>query len=119
MIEVRMKREENAVKLAAFLAEKLTPRKILPIIKDSTIVFDEEFAEHPLEIKELQEYVKEGLSEMKISHKSIEVQNEKIIIEDFSGKDKEVKGHLLVCPHCGFVTPYEEIYWIHVKIHYV
>ncbi|RLE67453.1 MAG: C2H2-type zinc finger protein, partial [Thermoprotei archaeon] len=26
---------------------------------------------------------------------------------------------LFTCPHCGFVTPYEEEYWNHIKIHYI
>jgi hypothetical protein len=52
----------------------------------------------------------------------VEVVGEKITIASVSERKIKVEmtdSGLLVCPHCGKVTPYEEEMNVHVKIHYL
>jgi len=61
-----------------------------------------------------------ALSEAGIKFNSIHNSRNEIIIDDEKPEEGErSEARFFVCPHCGFVTPYEEEYWNHVKIHYI
>ena len=120
MIRIRLNWEKNASRLAAKLAEKLAERAILPFLNRSQIVLDDTSADQPLSLQEAYRLAAEALTEAGIKSRSISISGEEIVIDDEkpeAGEEPPVK--LYICPHCGFVTPYEEEYWNHLKIHYV
>lgn len=119
MIKVRLRSEGNAVKLAASLAELLAPKGVLPVIKGSLVALDDTCSKLRLTSEESLPIVRRALDAAHIRYKLILIKGEEIDVEDEGGEESpERPPRLLICPHCGFTTIYEEEYWVHLKIHY-
>lgn len=107
------------VELAAYLAENITA---VPAIKTSSIVLDP-LTESVIDANDVSMHVKTFLAQKGLSKDFIiKVAGEKIMIISTSErkiKVEEVDSGLLVCPHCGKVTPYEEEMNVHVRAHYL
>jgi hypothetical protein len=107
------------VELAAYISENV---RAVSAIKTSSIVLDP-LKENALNANEVSEYVKEFLINKDLSKDFlVEVSGEKIVIVSVSGRKVKVEkmdSGLLVCPHCGKVTPYEEEMNVHVRTHYL
>ncbi len=102
------------------LAEKLVTRAILPVLNKSQVILDDSSAHEPMSIREAYSLTLKAASEAGIKIRGISSSGDVIVIDDEKSLvEKEPKVKLYVCPHCGFVTPYEEEYWNHLKIHYV
>lgn len=121
MIRIRLNWERNAVKLAARLMEKLAAKSIITVIKGNEVVLDDSSAIRRLQPRDLHELLAKSLREAGVGYESILVSGrDEIRISDLKPNEGEqMKLKIFVCPHCGFVTPYEEEYWNHVKIHYI
>ena len=120
MIKIKMNWEQNAARLAAKLCEKLVTRAILPVLSRAQVIVDDSSAQRPLTIREMIPLLFKALSEAGIKFNSIHNSRNEIIIDDEKPEEGErPEARFFVCPHCGFVTPYEEEYWNHVKIHYI
>jgi len=122
LIQVRLRVERNAVRLAAALGELLAPRGVMPVIKRSLVVLDDSGSELRLTLHEALPIVRTSLQRAGIPYKLITVKDGEIeVIDEESGEGGEAEKapKLYVCPHCGFTTPYEEEYWVHLKIHYL
>jgi len=120
LIKIRLRWEENAVKLAARLCEKLVMRGVMPLLRGSQIILDDSSSNSPLTTSEVLMATLRSLSESGIHFDKYSVRGEEILIEDREPSPHEKRGpKLFICPHCGFVTPYEEEYWVHLKVHYV
>ncbi|MEM1584424.1 MAG: hypothetical protein QXF28_07820 [Nitrososphaerota archaeon] len=117
MIKIRLRKNENTINLAASMAEELVPLEIVPIIKNNEIVLDDSSSSRPLSVEEALQYVRRSLERLKTKYRYIYVKRETICVEDLEGEEKKYEPPLLFCPFCGYVTQYEEIYWIHVKSH--
>jgi len=86
----------------------------------SEIILDDSSSHYPLRLEEAKQLTERALSEVGIRFRHISNSRNEIVIDDEkpeAGRAPEPK--FFVCPHCGFVTPYEEEYWNHLKIHYV
>ena len=119
MIRIRLNWEENATKLAASLMENLAEKAIIPVIKNREIVLDDSSAVKKLEIGELYDLLVKSLREGGISYEEITLSEEEIIVNDLKPREGKAGPRIYICPHCGFITPYEEEFWNHVKIHYL
>lgn len=121
MIRIKLNWERNAVKLAARLMEKLAAKAVVTAIKRSEVILDDSFAAGKLQLRDLHRILAESLREAGISYESVLIAGrDEIRVSDLKpNEDEEMKPKIFICPHCGFVTPYEEEYWNHVKIHYV
>ena len=107
------------VELAAYISENV---RAVSAIKTSSIVLDP-LKKNTLDANKVGEYVKEFLNNKDLSNDfRVQVSGEKITIVSVSGrkvKVEKVDSGLLVCPHCGKVTPYEEEMNVHVRTHYL
>jgi len=107
------------VELAAYLAENIAA---VPAIKTSSIVLDPLTAEVP-NPNDVSMHVKAFLAKKNLSKDFvIKVAGEKIMVISISERKVKVENTdsgLLVCPHCGKVTPYEEEMNVHVRAHYL
>lgn len=119
MIRIRLNWRENATRLAAKLMERLAPLAIMPVIKHSEIVLDDTSAAEKPRLNQLYNLIPTLLRESGISYRSIRVFRDRIEVDDRKPARLSAEPELFICPHCGFVTPYEEEYWNHVKIHYI
>lgn len=119
MIRIRLNWRENATRLAAKLMERLAPLAIMPVIKHSEIVLDDTSAAEKPQLNQLYNLIPTLLRESGISYRSIRVFRDRIEVDDRKPARLSAEPQLFICPHCGFVTPYEEEYWNHVKIHYI
>jgi len=101
--------------------EKLAAKAIITVIKRSEVILDDSSAIGKLQLRDLHRLLAESLREAGISYESILISGgDEIRISDLKpNEDEGMKPKIFICPHCGFVTPYEEEYWNHVKIHYV
>ena len=120
MITIECKDAQDLmVELAAYLAENIAA---VPAIKTSSIVLDP-LTETVLDVNDVNMhvktfFVKKGLSKDFI----IKVAGEKIMVISISERKIRVEktdSGLLVCPHCGKVTQYEEEMNVHVRAHYL
>jgi hypothetical protein len=93
---------------------------ILPVINRSQVILDDDLADESPSIEEIIGLAARTLSELGIRFYGITSSGREIIIED---EKLEKRGNrepgFFICPHCGFITPYEEEYWNHLKIHYI
>ena len=120
MIRIKLNWEKNAAKLAARLCEKLVMREIIPVLNRSQIILDDSSSHNPLTPEEARQLTMSALSEARIKFRSISNSRNEIFVDDEKPEpDKELEARFFICPHCGFITPYEEEYWNHLKIHYV
>ena len=119
MIRIRLNWEENATKLAASLMESLIERAIIPILKNKEIILDDSSAMKKLKTGELYDLLIKSLREGGISYENITLSEEEIIVNDLKPREGKTEPKIYICPHCGFITPYEEEFWNHVKIHYL
>jgi len=117
VIKIKMNFQANVEKLAVKLAEELAPTSIIPLIRVCEIVLDDTSSETSLSIEEALGYVRKSLESIGLRYRRIYVKNDCIFINDCESGDERVEIPLLFCPFCGFSTPYEEVYWIHVKSH--
>jgi len=105
--------------LAAYISENVPA---VSAIKTSSIVLDP-LTENALDANEVSVHVKEFLNRKELSKDFlVKVSGEKITIVSVSGREVKVEKKetgLLVCPHCGKVTPYEEEMNVHVRTHYL
>ena len=99
--------------------ERLAPLAIMPVIKHSEIVLDDTSAAEKPQLNQLYNLIPTLLRESGISYRSIWVFRDRIEVDDRKPARLSAEPELFICPHCGFVTPYEEEYWNHVKIHYI
>lgn len=95
----------------------------IPTLKTSEFMlspFEDEPIDKSLAVTAIREYL-ESIGERR-NFDVIPVENE-IFIKSTSGKTIERESRpnegMFSCPHCGFLTRYEEEYHIHSKIHYV
>lgn len=111
--------QDLKVELAAYLAENIAA---VPAIKADSIVLDP-LAETVLDANDINIHVKAFLSKKGLSKDFIvKVAGEKVMIISISERKVKVEktdSGLLVCPHCGKVTPYEEEMNVHVRAHYL
>ncbi|MGH9877489.1 MAG: C2H2-type zinc finger protein [Nitrososphaerales archaeon] len=105
--------------LAAYISENV---HAVSAIKTSSIVLDP-LTKNGLDANEVGVHVEAFLARKDLSNDFlVEVSGEKITIVSVSGrkvKVEKIDSGLLVCPHCGKVTPYEEEMNIHVRTHYL
>jgi hypothetical protein len=93
---------------------------ILPVINRSQVILDDDLANRSPSIEEIVEIIARALSELGIGFRGITASDREIMIEDGEPERKGSRGPgFFICPHCGFITPYEEEYWNHLKIHYI
>lgn len=120
MIRIRLRWEENAEKLAARLSEILAPMGIMPVLNRSCVILDDSMANTNLAIGEAARLAARTLLDLGIGFRKISSSENEIVVEDLEPRGSGKRGpRLFICPHCGFITPYEEEYWNHVKIHYL
>jgi len=83
-------------------------------------MLDDSSSDRPLDIGEARRLTELALSEAGVRFSSISSSRDLIIVED-ERPDRAMAGEssLFTCPHCGFITNYEEEYWNHLKIHYI
>jgi len=108
------------LELAAYLSEKVLA---VPAIKANSIVLDPLEEDRRFAIDEVSLYVRMFLARKKLLHDfTVTADDEKIVVKAVSERKIDVKNvdsGLLVCPHCGLVTPYEEEMNVHIKAHYL
>ncbi len=121
MIRVRVGLEEAATRLASHLAEELAPRGIMPVIKGGTVILDDSSSATTLSIEECAEMVRRAAVKAGIRYRSLLIKGEELILVggELRPREREEAPKLFTCPHCSFITPYEEEYWVHLKTHYV
>ena len=120
MIRIRLRWEENAVKLAARLCEKLAANAVIPILNRSQIILDDTSALVPPKINEIYRRIMMFRSEAKGNVGKMSGAEDEVGIEDEKPrKEEHHPAKFFVCPHCGYITPYEEEYWVHLKTHYL
>ncbi len=118
MIKIRLRNQVNTVNLAASLAEELSSIEVMPIIKNNNeIILDDTSTSKSLSVEEALQYVRSSLEKSKIDYRCIYFKEQTIYIEDSEGREKITEPPFFFCPFCGYSTPYEEVYWIHVKSH--
>jgi len=113
------------VELASYFSERL--KGVLPLVKRRKVVFDETSSGRGLTTTEVVDVLKSFLAARSLSRDyEIALERDEITLraQKPSPARKFKGGHrpppnLHICPHCGYVTPYEDVYWIHVKTHYV
>lgn len=115
-----MRWERNAEKLAARLSEMLALRGIIPIINRSQVILDDSLADTSLSMDEAIRLAARALLDLGIRFRGIASSGSEIVVEDEEPSRGEERGlSFFICPHCGFVTLYEEEHWNHVRIHYI
>ncbi|MFQ5969430.1 MAG: C2H2-type zinc finger protein [Nitrososphaerales archaeon] len=107
------------VELAGYLSQKVAA---VPVVKTGSIVLDP-LTGKTLSARDVSVHVKDFLTREGLSNDFvIEVVGERIRLIGISEKKLRVEttdSDLLVCPHCGMVTRYEEELNVHIKIHYI
>ncbi|MXX20492.1 MAG: C2H2-type zinc finger protein [Cenarchaeum sp. SB0665_bin_23] len=105
--------------LAVYVSDQIGA---VPTLKTSEFVLspvEDEPIDKTLAVTAIREYI-ESLGETH-NFDIIPVQNE-IFIKSITGKiierDTRKDPGMFSCPHCGFLTKYEEEYQTHIKIHY-
>jgi len=111
--------QDLMVELAAYLAENIAA---VPAIKTSSIVLDP-LTESALDVNDISMCIKTFFAKKSLSNDFIvKVTAEKIKVITITERKVRIEktdSGLLVCPHCGMVTPYEEEMNVHVKAHYL
>jgi|YelNatPaOPRAMG01_1025707.scaffolds.fasta_scaffold03587_2 hypothetical protein len=93
---------------------------ILPVINRSQVILDDDLANRSPSIDEIIEITTRALSELGIGFRGITASDREVIVKDEEPERRGGRGPgFFICPHCGFITPYEEEYWNHLKIHYI
>lgn len=114
-----MRSAENAARLAVELAEFMAPRAVFPIIRENEIILDDSCADFRLSLEEALHAVRECLNSSRIRYRRVYVEREAVKVDDLGGPSERPAPDppLLLCPHCGYSTLYEDVYWVHVKSH--
>ena len=117
---------DEQLALASAISERLAGRAV-GLIKDANIVLDTISGE--VSLREVRQIVAEFVSKRKEAQfYSLETKGETIIVHTpdpmARSRGRRDSGqilppNLLKCPFasCGFVTPYREVYDVHVKAH--
>ena len=111
--------QDLKVELAAYISENV---EAVTAIKTNSIALDP-LREDGLDPNEISMIVKKFFDTKDLSNDFVvKVVGEKIII--ISVSERKVRAEstysgLLVCPHCGKITPYEEEMNVHIKAHYL
>ncbi len=111
------------LELAVYIAENVAA---VPAIKTHAIVLDS-LTDDIIDANDVSTHVKTFLAEKDLSKDfTVKVVGEKITVVSLSVVSRsernirveKTNSGLLVCPHCGKVTPYEEEMNVHVRAHY-
>lgn len=117
---------DEQLALASAISDKLSGRAVA-LVKDSKLVLD--VISGKVTVEELRNIVEGFVSRRKeAEHYSVEVVSDVILVHgpDPLARSKGrrdsgqiLPGNLMKCPFsgCGFVTPYPELYTIHVRSH--
>ena len=126
-IDCRELTVDEEIALAAALSDGLEGRAFA-LVKDETIVFDSLQSPEPQK-QEVEEVVREFLSKRRdAKHYSCEWAGTALVVHSADplarSRGRKDSGqmlppNLLKCPFsgCGFVTPYQELYAVHVRAH--
>ncbi len=105
--------------LAAYISENVPA---VSAIKTNSIVLDP-LTENVLDANEVSMHVNAFLVRKDLSKDFlVNITGDKITIVSVSDRKisvEKIDSGLLVCPHCGLVTPYEEEMNVHVRAHYL
>jgi hypothetical protein len=98
----------------------------IALVKGENIVLDE-LSEQKPELSVVKDVVQDFISRRKdAEHYSMEEVGERIVVhsaDPIKSMRKKAQNrlppNLIQCPHCGFITPYAELYAVHVRGHLV
>jgi hypothetical protein len=111
--------QDLMVELAAYISENIAA---IPAVKTNSIVLDP-LTENIPDVNDVVMHVKSFLAQKGLSKDfTIKVAGEKIMLISISERKvraEKTDSGLLVCPHCGKVTPYEEEMNVHIRAHYL
>ena len=107
--------EDLMLEAAVYLADNI---EAVTAIKTACIALDP-LTDSKLNTKNVKTHLEGFLTKRGILQDFIiKVDGEKIKVTAISERkieDKNVQSPFLMCPHCGFVTPYEEVLDVHMK----
>lgn len=118
---------DEQLALAGVLSDQLGGRTVA-LVKDASIVFDQ-ISGDPPSAGQLESIVRGFVAKRKDArHYSVEAEGDRIVVHSADplarSRGRKDTGqllppNLLKCPFsgCGFVTPYRELYDIHVRSH--
>ncbi|MEM0223799.1 MAG: C2H2-type zinc finger protein [Thermofilum sp.] len=93
---------------------------IMPVINRSQVILDDSFAGGSLDVNGIAKLTARMLLDLGIRFRGITSSESEVVVEDEGSGEGGSRGpSFFICPHCGFITPYEEEYWNHVRIHYI
>jgi hypothetical protein len=116
---------DEKLALAMQISDRLDGEAIA-LVKGENIVLDELSDQKP-ELSAVKDVVQDFISRRKDAvHYSMEEVGERIVVhsaDPIKSMRKKAQNrlppNLIQCPYCGFVTPYEELYTVHVRGHLV
>jgi len=114
---------DERLALASSISEELAGAA-LALIKGDDIVFDN-LGKGEVDPKTIEGAVKRFVSRRRDAERySIERDGDRIIVHSpdpiaalHGRRQNELPPNLKKCPYCAFVTPYEELYMVHVRAH--
>jgi len=114
---------DKRLALASSISEELAG-SALALIKGDDIVFDN-FDQGEVDPEIVEGAVRRFVSRRgNAEHYSVEREGERIVVHSpdplaalRGRRQNELPPNLKKCPYCAFVTPYEELYTVHVRAH--
>ena len=116
---------DEQLALAGALSDQLGGKDVA-LIKDSSIVFDQ-ISGRPPAIPQLESIIRAFVARQKDArHYSVEVEGDVITIRSpdplARSRGRKDTGeflpeNVLKCPYCAFVTPFQELYDVHLRSH--
>ncbi len=114
---------DERIALASAISDELAG-KALALIKGDDLVLDELEKEN-VEMGTLDAIVRRFVSRRRDGgHYSVEMKGDRIVVHSADPiaakrerRQSELPPNLKKCPFCFFVTPYEELYIVHVRAH--
>ena len=114
---------DERIALASAVSDELAGRA-LALIKGESLVLDQ-LGEGSIEAERVDGIVRKFVSRRRdAAHYSVEREGDKIVVHSAdpvaarrSRRQNELPPNLMKCPFCFFVTPYEEVYNVHVRAH--
>jgi hypothetical protein len=94
------------------------------LVKDEAIVLDQ-LSSEKVDTEEVLRVVQAFVSRRKdAEHYSAEIDSDKIVVHSADPlarsrgrREARLPPNLMQCPFCSFVTPYQEMYTVHVRSH--